>query len=110
MTKAKGNIVGILFGVVLLVWIAISTAEVFIANASEEPYIYCKANIWVLVTSETTDMVVYECKATDNGYEVVLEDIKGNLMAYYDTEEQTIGSYLRVVTSGDMIIDVKGGN
>lgn len=107
MTKAKGNAIGILFGVVLLVWILISTAEVLVANASEEPYTYCKANIWVLATSETTDMVVYDCQPVDGCYEVVLEDIKGNLLAYYDDTEQTVGSYLRVVTSGDMIISVK---
>lgn len=106
-TNTKGNAIGILFGVILLVWILISTAEVLVANASEEPYIYCRANIWVLATSETTDMRVYECKATDNGYEVTLEDIKGNLLAYYDSEAQPVGSYLRVVTSGDMIIGVK---
>ena len=107
MTKTKGNIVGILFGVVLLVWILISTVEVFVANASEQPYTYCKANLWVICTCESTDMKVYECKATDNGYEVTLEDIKGNLLAYYDSEAQPVGSYLRVVTSGDMIIGIK---
>lgn len=107
MTKAKGNAIGILFGVVLLVWILISTAEVLVANASEEPYIYCRANIWVLATSETTDMVVYDCQPVDDCYEVVLEDIKGNLLAYYDSKAQPIGSYLRVITSGDMIISVK---
>lgn len=110
MAKAKGNIIGLLFGVVLLVWVLISTVEVWVANASEAPYTYCKANLWILCTCESTDMKVYECKATDNGYEVTLEDIKGNLMAYYDSEEQSVGSYLRVVTSGDMIVDVKGGN
>ena len=104
MTK---NIVGILFGVVLLVWILVSTVEVFVANASEQPYTYCRANLWVLATSETTDMVVYDCHPVDDCYEVVLEDIKGNLLAYYDSEAQPVGSYLRVVTSGDMIIGVK---
>ena len=107
MSKAKGNAIGILFGVVLLVWILISTVEVFVANTSEMPYTYCKANLWVICTCETTDMVVYDCKATDNGYEVVLEDIKGNLLAYYDSEAQPVGTYLRVVTSGDMILNVK---
>ena len=108
--KAKANAIGILFGVCLLVWVIISTAEVFVANTSEKPYTYCKANLWILCTCETTDMVVYECKANGDGYEVTLEDIKGNLLAYYDSEEKQVGSYLRVVTSGDMIVSVKGGN
>ena len=109
MSKAKGNIIGLLFGVVLLVYILISTAEVFVANTSEAPYTYCRANLWVLATSETTDMVVYECKANGDCdcYEVTLEDIKGNLMAYYDSEPKTVGTYLRVITSGDMILSVK---
>lgn len=107
MTKAKSNVAGILFGVVLLVWVIISTAEVFVANTSEAPYTYCKANLWVICTCESTDMVVYECKSVGDCYKVTLEDIKGNLLAYYDSEAQPVGSYLRVVTSGDMIIGVK---
>ena len=108
--KEKGNAIGLLFGVILLVYILISTVEVWVANSSETPYTYCRANLWVLATSETTDMKVYECKSVGDCYEVTLEDIKGNLVAYYDTEEKQVGSYLRVITSGDMIINVKGEN
>lgn len=105
----KGNLVGIIFGIILLVYILISTAEVWIANTSEKPYTYCQVNIWILATRKTKPCVVTECiyKGNDACYEVYVTDIKGNEYSYYDTDYMSKGTVLDVVFDGDKIVDIK---
>lgn len=103
----KGNLVGIIFGIVLLVWVLVSTAEVWIANTSEQPYEYCQANIWILATREIRTCEVTECVACDKYYEVYVTDNKGNEWSYYDDQYMTPSTKLTVTFDGSEIIDVK---
>lgn len=46
--------------------------------------------------TETHDTVtVRECSPTHGYYEVVVEDAKGNLWAYYDSDPQPLGKALK---------------
>lgn len=107
MRKLKANTIGLVFGVVLLTWLLVSTAEVFVANTSEKPYEYCKANLWVLATKEIRTCEVVDCMAIDDYYEVVIEDRQGNQWAYYDTEYCPKGTSLYVTFDGTEIINAK---
>lgn len=91
----KANIIMNIVGIILLLWVVISTMEVIIHNGNEN-YEYSKANLWVLMTESTTETVtVVECTPQGNYYEVTVEDSKGNLWAYYDDEPKEMGDTLR---------------
>ena len=82
-------------GIVLLLWVVISTMEVIFHNGNEN-YEYSKGNLWVIMTETTTETVtVVECVPEGNYYEVTVEDSKGNLWSYYDDEPQTMGAVLK---------------
>lgn len=82
-------------GIILLLWVVISTMEVMIYNGNEN-YEYSKGNLWVIMTSESeTTVTVVECIPEGNYYEITVEDSKGNLWAYYDDEPKTMGTTLR---------------
>ena len=107
MRKLKANAIGLIFGAVLLTWLAVSTAEVFVANTSEKPYEYCKANAWVLITTERCEMRVVDCCPVDDYYEVVVVDIKGDEYAYYSDSPETISEIVTVVIIDDEIVWVR---
>ena len=82
-------------GIILLLWVVISTMEVIFHNGNEN-YEYSKGNLWVIMTSESeTTVTVVECIPEGNYYEVTVEDSKGNLWAYYDDEPKEMGDTLR---------------
>ena len=68
--------------------------------------------IIVATTTETksgvrTEVVtVAECVAIDDCYEVTVEDTKGNLWAYYDSDCYPNGKELRVTYKGNEITNV----
>lgn len=103
----KGNLVGIAFGVVLLVWVLVSTAEVWVANSSETPYTYCQANIWILVTREIRTCEVVNCIPCEDYYEVYVTDNKGNKWSYYDDQYMTLSTKLTVTFDGSEIVNAK---
>lgn len=93
--KAKIKVALYAICVILLAWIIVSTMEVMLYNGNEN-YEYSKANLYVVLTSESeTTVTVVECVAVDNYYEVTVEDSKGNLWSYYDSEPKTMGTTLR---------------
>lgn len=93
--------------IVLLVWIAISTIEVWAHNAHVTES-YSKANLWVLMTSHTTDMVVVGCEGNRNDdYIVTVKDIQGNLYAYIDSTTKANGDVIRITISGNEIINAR---
>ena len=69
--------------------------------------------IIVATTTETkngvhTEVVtVVECVAVEDYYEVTVEDTKGNLWAYYDSDCYPNGKELRVTYKGNEIIDTE---
>ncbi len=82
-------------GIVLLLWVVISTMEVIFHNGNEN-YEYSKGNLWVVMTETKSETVtVVECIPEGNYYEVTVEDSKGNLWAYYDDEPKEMGTTLR---------------
>ena len=92
---AKLNRVLNVIGIILLLWVVISTMEVIFHNGNEN-YEYSKGNLWVIMTSESeTTVTVVECIPEGNYYEVTVEDSKGNLWAYYDDEPKEMGDTLR---------------
>ena len=102
----KAEIVAYGVCIALLVWVAISTIEIWVRNVSETQKECTKANVWVLATTHTTDMKVTNCQGNwDDTYEVTVEDIEGNLWAYYDSEPKEIGDVLSITMSGDEIIN-----
>lgn len=99
----------IFYGVIIaiLTWVVLSTMEVQVHNLDVD-YVYNKANLWVLISAHTTDMIVRDCQGVpSDDYEVTVEDIEGNLYAYIDTEPREIGSVLRITMSGDEIINAR---
>lgn len=69
--------------------------------------------IIVTTTTETkngmhTEVVtVAECAAVEDCYEVTVEDTKGNLWAYYDSDCYPNGKELRVTYKGNEIINAE---
>lgn len=103
--KEKIKYVGYGICVAFIVWIALSTIEVWSHNL-EKDYEYNKANVWVLTTTHTTDMVVVDCQGNyDDTYEVTVKDIEGNLWAYYDDCPKETGDILSITMSGEQIIN-----
>lgn len=92
----------------IILWLIVSTVEVWVHNATETEITYSKANVWVQVSSHTTDMKVVDCQGyfTDD-YKVTVEDINGNQWAYIDTEPKELGTVLSITMSGDEIIDAR---
>ena len=103
--KRKGDIIGLAFGIVCLMYLLVCMINIWCHNANETPL--SEANIFVVITRETADMKVVDCMAYDDCYEVVVEDIKGNQWAYYDDTQKEIGTVLRVVFDGDEIVNAK---
>lgn len=98
----------IIYGVcaVLILWILTSTMEVQM-HSLEYGYIYNKANLWAILTSETKEMKVTECTKINDAMEIVVEDIEGNQYAYYDTEAREIGTILNVKFQGNAIVEAE---
>lgn len=107
MSKSKrtGNVVGILFGIALVVYFAFCTIEVWYARETPT-HIMTKANVWVVITRETVDCVVVDCVPRETVYEVYV--VKGNdIYSYYDSEARQKGSVLTVTFDGSEIVKVK---
>ena len=83
-----------------IIWIMVSTIDVWI-NHARETETYLKANLWLVIVptreieTETSEpakakekikMVVKEGNPIDDYYEVVVEDYDGNIWSYYDTD------------------------
>ena len=93
--------------IIIIMWFVISTIEVWIHNASKGNE-YSKYNIWVIISSHRTDMIVVDCQGKQNDtYEVTVEDIKGYYYAYYDSEPREIGNVIRITISGNEIINAR---
>ena len=92
--------------VLILVWFVASTLEVWLHNFKGNDY--HKGNVWLLMTNHTTDMVVVGCKGNHNDdYEIMVQDIKGNVYAYIDTEPKLNGDVLRITINGNEIINAR---
>lgn len=98
----------ILYGIciVILVWIAISTIEIWIKQKNPES-VYSKANCYNAFTTHTTEMRVVGCDVVkaDDSFEVVVEDIRGNQYAYYDSEYQYNGTIMQITMRDGQITD-----
>ena len=104
---AKKETIGYTICVVILLWIIASTVEVWIHNAHITEN-YSKANLWVLMTAHTTDMVVVGCEGNRNDdYIVTVKDIEGNLYAYIDSTIKANGDVIRITISGNEIINAR---
>lgn len=81
-------------------------------NKAKLIVIFVMVLIIVVTTTETKNglrketVEVVECVAVDDCYEVTVEDSKGNLWSYYDSEGQRNGNLVRVTWNGDEIVDV----
>ena len=97
--------------VAILLWLAVSTIEVWVHNAKEIKQPYNKANAWAIVAANahiTKTMTVTDCQGIySDDYEVTVEDSNGNLWAYIDTEPKEIGITLTITMDGDEIIDAR---
>lgn len=103
----KSSIIGYAICVIFLLWMFTSTIEVWLHNSKGNEY--SKSNIWVLISSHTTDMKVVDCTREKGNeyYTVTVEDIKGNQYDYYDDVQRETGTVLRVTQSGTSIINAK---
>ena len=101
--------------IVFLLWVAVSTVEVWIHNATETEKPYSDLNVWAITVSENKTeipdvrqeiaMTVVSCDPIEDYYEVVVEDYNGNQWAYYDTDFQASKTQMLVTIQGKRVID-----
>ena len=104
MTKRETIFYGIC--IMILVWFAVSTMEVWLHNFKGNEY--HKGNVWLLMSNHTTDMVVVDCQGNyDDDYLITVKDVKGNLYAYIDTEPKLNGDVLRITINGNEIMNAR---
>lgn len=109
--KAKIKVViGYGICVAIILWIAISTVEVWVKQKTESPT-YTKANCYNIVApqTETKSVCVTDCvmNKQNDCFEVTVMDDDGNMWAYYDSRPLAKGHLLKATFKADKIVDVK---
>lgn len=111
MKKKIGMVTGYAFCIAILVWIMVSTIEVWVKQKTPDP-IYSNANCYNMFTESTKEMKVVGCEVVpeDDCFEVVVEDIRGDQYAYYDSEYQYNGTIMEITFRANEIVDAKVQN
>ena len=96
-TKAKSIICYALLIIVLL-WLILSTVDMWNGGKGKWGFWYLCGN-----HATETECVVTACTEYngDSYYTVTVEDRNGNQWCYYDSEEQPVGTVLRVTWNGN---------
>lgn len=104
------EIIGYGICIAILVWIALSTIEVWVKQKTVSPT-YSRGNCYNIIApeTETKSVVVTDCVMVKihDCFEITVMDNDGNMWAYYDDYPLSKGHIIKAEFKADQIIDVK---